>query len=222
MKKAFSRGEMSDKDLAIGVDLGGTKIACGLVNSRGEIISDEYVFTDVKGGYPLVAQQIIELIRKLLAKAKAGVKGIGIGVPGQVELGTGLIRFAPNLQWHHAPLKQDLEKALGIPVKIVNDVRAITWAEWSLGAGRGCKNLICLAIGTGIGSGIVSGGILVEGASNTAGEVGHLMLDPKGPKCGCGNYGCFEALCGGLAIGELAKNAVIADPSKGKKTNRFG
>jgi len=208
---------MTQEIYCVGVDLGGTKLACGLVDSLGKILDHEATATDVEGGYSAVCKQIEELIKKICSKnSQIKISGLGIGVPGQIELNTGLIRFAPNLMWHDAPLKKDLESALGMQVEIVNDVRAATYAEWLFGAGKGSQNIVCLFVGTGIGGGIVSAGRLIEGSSNTAGEVGHLIIDPQGPLCGCGNYGCLEVLAGGRGIAEAAKQALTEDPARGK------
>jgi glucokinase len=105
---------------------------------------------------------------------------------------------------------------MNIPVTVCNDVRAATWGEWLYGAGKDCDNLICILIGTGIGSGIVSGGKILEGYNNTADEIGHITIDMNGPVCHCGNKGCFEALAGGWAIERDARQAVAKDNDAGK------
>ncbi len=122
--------------------------------------------------------------------------------------------FAPNLKWHDFPLKDNIEKALKIPTRIVNDVRAITLGEWLYGGGRGCRDLLCVFIGTGIGGGVVSGGQLLTGCSNTFGEIGHLTIDYDGPLCTCGKMGCLEALAGGWGIAARAKEAIEANQQR--------
>jgi glucokinase len=132
----------------------------------------------------------------------------GSGSAGQIDPEHGMVRFAPNLGWHNVPFQSDLAGALGLPVVVTNDVRAATWGEWLHGAGKGCNDLVCLFIGTGIGGGVVSGGKMLSGCSNTAGEVGHMIINLHGPPCSCGSRGCFEALAGGWAIARQAREAV--------------
>ena len=127
-----------------------------------------------------------------------------------------MVRFAPNLKWREVALGDRLHQALDLPVVVANDVRAATWGEWLHGAGQGAEDLICLFIGTGIGGGVVSGGRMLSGCSNTAGELGHITVDMNGPRCTCGNRGCLEALAGGWAIARRAREAIQADPAAGK------
>ncbi|MFP5213091.1 MAG: ROK family protein [Acidobacteriota bacterium] len=206
---------MASNGCAIGVDLGGTKIVTALVDGTGRVQGFIRNPTDVRGGYPAVRDQIIMLVKELIKDSRVPVCGIGIGVAGQTEPKTGLVRFAPNLDWHDAPLGEDLRAAMGLPVAVTNDVRAATWGEWFYGAGKGCDDLLCLFVGTGIGGGIVSGGRMLTGCSNTAGEVGHITVDINGPVCTCGKRGCMEAIAGGWAMGERARRAVRARPQDG-------
>jgi glucokinase len=128
---------------------------------------------------------------------------------------TGVVHFAPNLRWENVPLRAELERALGLPVAVTNDVRAATWGEWRCGAGAGVADLVVLFVGTGIGGGVVSGGRMLVGHSNTAGEVGHTTVVANGRQCHCRNRGCLEAYAGGWAIGERAQQAAQADPAAG-------
>jgi len=196
---------MESKIQAIGIDLGGTKIAAALLDQEGKINRSLRTSTDVGGGPSAVKKQIVDLVGKLIDTSVKSPIGVGIGVAGQVRADDGSVLFAPNLDWHDVPLQADLQKALHLPVMVTNDVRAITWGEYRFGAGKGCDNLICMYVGTGIGGGIVSQGKLVGGCSNTAGEIGHIIIDLHGPLCNCGNRGCLEALAGGLAIGKRAR-----------------
>jgi len=141
---------------------------------------------------------------------------VGIGVAGQIKKETGIIKYSPNLGWHNVRLQSDLAKKIRHPVSICNDVRAATLGEWLYGAGKGYNDFICVFIGTGIGGGIVSNGQLLEGYNNTAGEIGHITVDINGPKCHCGNKGCFEALSGGWAIERDAQIAVRKNKTAGK------
>lgn len=199
---------MTDNISAIGVDLGGTKIEAGLVDDSGEVQKRLRVATDVNGGPAAVQEQIIALVKELIQEVKTPVVGMAIGVAGQIEAKTGVVRFAPNLVWNNVPLQENLRKALGMQVEVINDVRAATWGEWIYGAGKGCEDLICIFVGTGIGGGIISGGRLLTGCSNTCGEIGHMVIDFHGSYCTCGGRGCFEAQAGGWAIAKRAQDSI--------------
>ena len=205
------------KKIAVGIDLGGTKIALGRVDEDGALLELARYETRTRQGHAAVIDQVVEGIRRLGAGASANVSGIGIGVAGQVDRESGAVLFGPNLDWHDVPLREDIEKACGIPVVVTNDVRAAMWGEWLFGAGRGVEDLVCVFVGTGIGGAIVSAGKLLEGCSNTAGEIGHMTVDMNGPLCNCGNRGCMEALAGGLALARSAREALGADPVSGGK-----
>ena len=197
----------------IGVDLGGTKIEIGIVDQTGKILKHMRLETDVKGGAEAVEKQIFEGIRYIQLETALPIDGIGIGVAGQIQPRTGIVQFAPNLKWHHYPLGPHLATELQLPIFIVNDVRAITWGEWLFGAGQGCQNLICLFVGTGIGSGIILGNQMLIGCSNTCGEVGHMVIDFHGPVCTCGNHGCLETFAGGWGIAARAKEILKQNPT---------
>lgn len=206
---------MDIKNRAIGIDLGGTKLAFGTVDGEGRLLRLLRYETETQGGYGAVADQVVKGVRQLKDESEIPVSGIGIGVAGQVDRRTGAVVFGPNLDWHDVPLRADLEKACEIPVVVTNDVRAALWGEWLFGAGRGAADLVCIFVGTGIGGGIVSGGRVLEGCSNTAGEIGHMTVDLHGPLCNCGNRGCMEALAGGWAMARRAHERVKADPASG-------
>jgi glucokinase len=207
--------------VAVGVDLGGTKIATALVDEFGRILKSSRMQTDVEGGSVAVIEQIREAVEALVENHDSPVLGVGLGVAGQIEAATGTVHFSPNLYWHDVPLQSALSSALRLPVIITNDVRAIVWGEWLFGAGKGCNDLICAIVGTGIGGGVVTHGRVVNGCSNTAGEIGHITIDLHGPKCTCGNIGCMEALAGGWAIARRAREEVSADPAAGRKLLRL-
>jgi glucokinase len=199
----------------IGVDLGGTKIEVAGVDASGRVLSRRRLVTKAVEGPAVIESEIISAVRELLEIADSRPLGIGIGVAGQIDPVSGVVRFAPNLNWRDVPLQAGLSRELELPVIITNDVRAATWGEWFHGAGQGCDDLVCLFVGTGIGGGIVSGGKMLTGCSNTAGELGHIVVDLHGPHCHCGNCGCMEALAGGWAIARQAREAVEADPAGG-------
>lgn len=200
----------------IGVDIGGTKIDVALVHENGKIISREYIETRAERSPQEIQQDIIASIKKLMQFAQPSA--IGVGMAGQVNPQNGEVYFAPNLKWHHEPLGQNLKNAFGLPVLVSNDVRVGTWGEWKFGAGRGCDDLICIFVGTGVGGGIVSCGKLLQGQSNTAGEVGHMVVDFHGPLCHCGNKGCVEAYAGGWAISQRYEEMVKSGISLSAKS----
>jgi glucokinase len=204
---------MSNPDLhyALGIDLGGTKIEMGIVDEMGKIHKHQRLNTLVREGPEAVVEQILKSIETLRQDNDRHISGIGIGVAGQIQPGTGTVIFAPNLKWHNIPLKANIEKAVQLPVSIVNDVRAITLGEWLYGAGKGCRDILCVFVGTGIGGGVVSDGRLLTGCSNTFGEIGHMTIDFNGPPCTCGKTGCFEAFAGGWGIAARAREAIEAD-----------
>jgi glucokinase len=208
---------MTHDDVAIGIDLGGTKIEIALVDCRGNIKMRIRRLTDVTGGYAAVKEQIVAAARQILKDIDFPLRGIGVGIAGQVQPETGVVVFAPNLRWNDAPLRSDLTDSLGLPVAITNDVRAASLGEWIFGAGRGCNDLVAVFVGTGIGGGVISGGRVLSGCSNTFGEIGHMTVDLDGPACRCGNRGCLEALAGGWAIGRQAREAVNSNPPEGEK-----
>lgn len=208
---------MGNSIWTIGVDLGGTKLDIGLVDDTGKVRHRLLLKTKAKEGAKAVIDDIAAAIAELRTKEKeANVLGVGIGMAGQIDKKSGLVRFAPNLKWHDVPLKQNLSQTLNLPVHVTNDVRAATWGEWLYGAGKGCDDILCIFVGTGIGGGVVTAGKMLEGCSNTAGEVGHMTIELNGPLCSCGNQGCFEALASGWAIAQRAKKAVARDPVRGK------
>jgi glucokinase len=208
---------MSTNQWAIGIDLGGTKIEVALVNSSGLLHDRLRVPTDSKKGYKAILKKITEAINQLCDKnGNAIPSAVGIGIPGQISRSSGIVHYAPNLNWHEVKLEDDLSKMLDKHVRICNDVRAATYGEWFYGAGKNCDDLVCVFIGTGIGGGIVSDGRMLAGCNNTAGEIGHMTIDLYGPECHCGNKGCFEALAGGWAIARDAQDMVRTDMKSGK------
>lgn len=201
----------------LGVDLGGTKVAAALVDAEGRIVASNVFPTNASTGPDGVIRDIVACVKDGLGASARGAAGLGIGVAGQIDEATGAVHFAPNLDWHHVPLRAALEQGLGLPVVVTNDVRAATWGEWMHGAGRGAHDLVTLFIGTGAGGGIVSGGRLLAGCTNAAGELGHMTIVTGGRKCHCRNRGCLEAYVGGWAIAEQAREAVLRDREAGRR-----
>ena len=203
--------ELPVERTAIGVDLGGTKMLAAIVSDNGKVKKKLHYLTDTNG-LAAVERQIIDAVGELSRFESSPPIGLGIGVAGQVAVKTGLVRFAPNLDWHDAPLQEDLSRALDMRVTVTNDVRAATMGEWIFGSGKECLDLACIFVGTGIGGGIVSAGRLLTGHANTAGEIGHMTIELHGPVCSCGNQGCLEALAGGWAIARQARQIAASNP----------
>jgi glucokinase len=209
---------MEDKKMpSLGVDLGGTKMETALVDAPGRILASHRLPTHLEKGPDGVIADIVASARACMDEAGQSAQGMGVGVAGQVDKATGTLLFAPNLGWHNVSLRASLEEALGMAVVVTNDVRAATYGEWHFGAGQGVDDLVCLLVGTGVGGGMVSGGRLVEGCKNAAGELGHITIVAGGRTCRCPNRGCLEAYSGGWAIAERAQEAVQADPQAGQR-----
>ncbi|MFC2038484.1 ROK family protein [Chloroflexota bacterium] len=202
--------------MTIGVDLGGTKIETSLVDDAGNIIASHRSLTNSEKGSEGVIAGIVDCVNTCLDKTDESPQALGIGMAGQIEKNTGLVHFAPNLGWHDVPLREKLEEQLGLPVTVTNDVRAAAYGEWLYGAGQGTSDLACIFVGTGIGGGIVSGGRLLEGNTNSGGELGHITVVSGGRQCHCRNKGCMEAYAGGWAIAERAREAVENEPEAGE------
>jgi glucokinase len=188
----------------VGVDLGGTKILAAVFDERGRLLSREKKATKPQLGAAAVIQRVEECVHEALAAAAiphTGVAALGIGVPGPIDPKGEIVRVAPNLHWKDVPLARLLRKHLDVPVTVVNDVQAGTMAVGAFGAGRHLKNFACMFVGTGLGGGVVINGELYRGSTGMAGEVGHMVVVPEdGPKCGCGNRGCLEAVASRTAI----------------------
>jgi glucokinase len=212
----------NSESITIGVDLGGTKVETGLVDQEGKVLASLRLSTDYERGADAVIEDIIKGVKECLASQEdlegAGsipARALGIGVAGQLDQSEGIVRFAPNLKWQDVPLKSLLEKALGIPAVITNDVNAAAYGEWKHGAGQGENDLVALFVGTGIGGGIISNGQMVEGSTYTAGELGHITIVAGGRQCHCPNQGCLEAYSSGWAIAERAREAVQENTPEG-------
>jgi glucokinase len=198
---------------SIGVDLGGTNIKFAVVDEDGQIVARKTIPTGGHEGHDPVLGRMIQGVRELQSELAPGgrIEAIGVGVPGQVDMPTGIVLDLPNLagKWTNVPCKQIMEDALGIPVHMINDVRAFSVAELTYGAAKGASTVICYAIGTGIGGGIVFDGKVHFGVGGAAGEFGHIIADPGGVLCSCGNRGCVEALASGPAIIGEANRRIV-------------
>ena len=205
----------------IGIDVGGTNVKIALVNEQGNIIYSNSIPTRAEMGYEYTINNMKEAISELIKETKSeakSIEGIGFGFPGQIDYQKGIVRLAPNIPgWVDVPIAEIIEKEFGIPTRVDNDVRCAALGELNYGAGIGCENLICITVGTGIGSGLIINGKLVRGASNAAGEIGHIKLDMTGgPLCGCGDRGCLEAFASGPSIVAMAEEYI-----KGGKSTKY-
>ncbi len=199
----------------IGVDLGGTLLKAAVVDTaEGTISGFKRIETRARDGHDAVIERMARLISNVIEHSgvsKPRIGGIGIGVPGVLDFEKGEVVFLPNLpgNWPYVPLRQTIETGIGLPTHFINDVRSMTLAEWTFGAGKGVDTVACFAIGTGIGGGLVVNGQLHLGVNGTAGELGHQIIDMNGPKCGCGSRGCLEAFASGPAIAAMGIKAVV-------------
>ena len=206
------------KKYRIGVDIGGTNVKIALVDFDGKIVYSNTVPTRAEMGYEAGVNNIKQAIKELMQETGEGpktIEAIGFGLPGQIDYKEGIVKNLPNIPgWVNIPLAKMIEEEFSIPTRLDNDVRCAALGELNFGAGKGCENLICITVGTGIGSGIVLNGKLVRGASNAAGEIGHIKMEMSGgPLCGCGDYGCFEAYASGPAIVTMAREYISGGKS---------
>ena len=189
-------------ELAIGVDIGGTKIAFALVNREGKVLSSHRLPTLPIEGTEAVFDRVAQGIHYLLDQIDQPVAGIGIGCPGHLNPHTGIIHNATNLYWHDVPLKAGVESRLNqdLPVWVLKDANAGALGEMYFGAAKGCTDFVYIALGTGLGGGAVIGGNLVEGGDFNGMEIGHMPFVPTGRLCACGMYGCPEMYLSGNGV----------------------
>ncbi len=192
---------------AVGIDIGGTKIAGALVDDDGNIVEQARVAT------PKSSDEIVTAVTELVAAVSGEHKvlGVGVAVAGFIDADQSEILYAPNLSFRNEPFKAKLEASLNLPVLLENDANAAGWAEYRYGAGRGCKHMVMLTIGTGVGGAIISNSRMLRGGYGIAGELGHVRLVPEGRLCGCGAHGCIEQYGSGTAL--LRSAIELADSS---------
>lgn len=206
------------KKYRIGVDIGGTNVKIALVDEQGHIAYSNSVPTRAEMGYEYTITNIKNIIKACVKETNISIEqvgGIGIGCPGQIDSTKGIVRLLPNIPgWVNVPLSDIMQKEFKITTKVDNDVRVATLGEFHFGAGKGYKNIVCITVGTGIGSGIIINGELVRGSSMSAGELGHMILQAEGGAiCGCGNTGCLEALASGPSIVKMANDYLMGGKS---------
>ena len=195
----------------VGVDFGGTKILTGIFDSSLTCLARTKISTKSERGKDEVIERIARCVQDAVDECDLSMKqirGIGLGAPGAVNPQEGEVIFAPNLKWEDVPLKKELEKQLGIPVFLENDGNICTLGVYETELKAKPRNVLGVFIGTGIGGGLILEGNLYSGFNRTAGEIGHMVIEVGGPKCGCGNRGCFEALASRTAIFRTIQSAV--------------
>ena len=190
------------KERFASIDLGGTKIAAAIAGSDGEVLAEGRIATNSQEGPNAVLLRVADLVTELAAASGTQPRALGMGVPGLVDVATGVTQFLPNLpsQWRGVPVAETLSAKLDCSVYLLNDARMAAFGEFTFGRGRSADTMIFLTIGTGIGGGIVIDRKLRLGPLGAAGEIGHQTVQRDGPLCGCGNRGCLEALASGPAL----------------------
>jgi len=188
--------------LYAGVDLGGTTITCALADASGNVVGEKTIATESHGGPVAVLERIASLVLELADPLNARPRAVGLGVPGLVDLRSGVTKFLPNLptNWRDVEAGRMLAERIGSPVRLLNDVRTATLGELTYGHGAQTGTMAFFSLGTGIGGGIAIDGKLRLGPLGAAGELGHQTVLPEGPRCGCGNRGCLETRASGPAI----------------------
>jgi len=209
----------------IGVDLGGTKIYAGVFNSTMQCIGNARISTKPQRGPDAIIERIARCVKDAVDECDLdlkAVRGVGVGAPGAVDAETGRVIFAPNLpKWEDIPLKKELEKHLEVPVFAENDCNLCTLGVYEVELQAKPRHVVGIFLGTGIGAGLILNGELYSGFNHAAGEVGHMVLQVDGPKCGCGSEGCFEALASRTAIFRKI-NAAVKDGQKTLLTEMLG
>lgn len=203
---------MSTK-LYLGIDMGGTNIKIAVVSSKGLIVEETMIKTDLKQMPLKVIQDVIEQASKLKNYSKT--QSIGIGIAGDIDCHKGIVRFSPNIpKWRNVKLKEIMEKLTKKKTFVDNDANTASIGAFWLDTGGKSNNLICVTLGTGVGGGLIFGKKLYRGSTCTAGEIGHITIDPNGRRCKCGNSGCAETFIGAKYIAEYSKNYLNKHCSK--------
>jgi glucokinase len=195
--------------LAIGVDIGGTKVAAGVVDDEGKVIDTTRRLTpghDVRETEDVIAEVVAEL------SARHEVSAVGIGAAGWIGADRATVLFSPHLAWRNEPLRDALAEAIGVPVVVENDANAAAWAEYRFGAARDARVAVMVTLGTGIGGGLVVSGVLYRGAFGVGCEYGHMCVVPDGRRCACGNRGCWEMYASGTALARDARELADIAP----------
>ena len=197
---------------AIGVDVGGTKIAAGVVTPQGELLNE------VRYPSSGPTERLLSSIARAINDVKDGyeVGGACLAVPGNILATENKVIFSPNLHTIEGiDLKEEMQRRTGFDITVENDANAAAWGEFRFGAGAEVDHLVFITLGTGVGGGVITHGVLMRGAQGAGGELGHMTLHATGPRCGCGNRGCLEALASGTAIQRRAREVAAEEPNSG-------
>lgn len=211
------------KNIIIGIDIGGTTIKMGILTTAGEITKKWEIPTDTSNGGRLIVDHICHSLEHVLKESnqnKDHIMGIGLGAPGFIDAEKGFVFEAVNIGWRNLELTDLLEKNLGLPAFLENDANVAVLGENWLGAGNQDKNVLAVTLGTGVGGGIIANGDILNGASGTAGEIGHITVDEKGPLCNCGRKGCLETFVSATGMVRQAMEKVESNPNS-KLAKRF-
>jgi glucokinase len=196
--------------LTIGIDIGGTKVAAGVVDESGTVLATLRRRTPSRDPASVI-DVVVEVVSQL--RVDHEIEAVGIGAAGFVDAKRATMLFAANLAWRDAPIRDEISARLDVPVIVENDANAAAWGEYRFGAGEGQPDVVVLTIGTGIGGGLILNGALHRGRFGIAGEPGHVRVVPGGRLCGCGNRGCFEQYCSGTALVRAAREVAQERPA---------
>lgn len=199
--------------LTVGIDVGGTKIASGVVAEDGSVLASSRTESPAEDPRA-IAEEIATLVAGF--RADHDVSAVGVAAAGWIDLDRAEVMFAPNLAWRNEPLQELVATRVGLPTVIENDANAAAWAEYRFGAGRGARALLMATIGTGIGGGLVLGGELFRGGFGVAAEIGHIRMVPDGWPCACGRRGCWEAYGSGTGLTVRARELAAAEPDQAR------
>jgi glucokinase len=191
--------------LACGVDVGGTKIAGGVIDLDGNVVEELRVVSPATDSEAIEAA-IAGLVTEL--RSRHDITAVGVGAAGYIDKSRAVVMFAPNIAWRHVNLKAELEERIDLPVVVENDANAAAWGEFTYGAGHDVEDLLLVTVGTGVGGGFVLDGEVYRGAFGVGAEIGHMRVVPDGILCGCGNRGCFEQYASGSALVRETRSAV--------------
>jgi glucokinase len=204
-------GDNSNRTFLVGVDLGGTKILSGVFDSKLQLLGTVKFSTKAQRGPGAVLERVVRCVQDAIDEcdlAGKQIRAVGIGAPGSVDPEKGEVLFAPNLDWKNVPMVKELEKQLDIPVFLENDGNVCTLGIYDRELKSKARHVLGIFIGTGIGGGLILNGELYTGSAHTAGELGHMVVDVNGPKCSCGNKGCFEVFASRLALFRAIETAI--------------
>lgn len=200
---------------SLGIDIGGTNIAAGVVDENYNIVSKSKVKTNSSRGYEAVLEDIVIAGQQAVKEADlmiSDMSWVGMGCPGTCNIETGLVEYANNLKWENVPLQKYVGDALKIPAYIENDANAAALGEYYAGAAKGAKSAIVITLGTGLGAGIIIDGKLFSGSNYAGAEIGHTVINVDGEQCTCGRKGCFETYCSATALVKFTKRAIEGNP----------